>query len=344
MTLVAAFQHNGVPILLGDFLLTAQQDNGAYIRKKVHRISPNLVVGWADSKLSARVVLRELNDEFRNQHVTRGALENFLTHYPTDELRSLSVYLLGWIVDGEPHCFLWNSLYPEELFYGSPNFIGSGSPAFRKLLDQRLVFARSTGSSNVEEAILFSLTKSCRLISDEMFGGLNRELQFGFGFETLCFDGEQFRFVDNVLYTAFDIFYDVRKGNIQTRFHEAMLKYRSFGDYSAVQVNLPGENRTKFFAITSVFDDMPGLLERIPGINVSSNKTLPVASDYYCLYYRLHASDGLSTNGVMVYRADAPGHYVTVTRPKAGGEFIEFDFGFVRPLYRMIRDAQRTRQ
>src|SRR6266550_4655856 len=108
MTLIAAFQHDSVPLLLGDFLLTVQDSIGT--RKKVHLISPNLVVGWTGSKLAARTVLKELNDEFRDQHVTCAALEDFLTHYPTSDLGSLDTHLVGWVVDGEPRCFLWNSL------------------------------------------------------------------------------------------------------------------------------------------------------------------------------------------------------------------------------------------
>lgn len=341
MTLIAAFKQNEVPILLGDFLLTSSDSMGT--RKKVHLIAPNLAVAWTSSKLAARTVLKEMHARFEGERVTRQGLEDFLTNYPTSELASLDVRLVGWIVDQDAHCFLWNSLYPSELFYEPEHVDGSGAVAFEELKTMKSAMAGSIGSSKTEQAIFITLTTYCRLVSNEMFG-LNQAFHFGFGFEVAYFDGEQFRFVDDILCVGFEIFYDVRKSIIWKTVQEAIYKYRSFGEYSAVQINLPRENRTQFFAITPVFDDMPGLLDRIPGIDRATNKTLSVASNYYCLYYNFYASDGLSTNGVLVYRRGGASNIVTVTEPPGGGEFLEFNFEFVRPLYQTIRDSARGAQ
>jgi hypothetical protein len=331
MTLLAAFQHEGVPILLGDFLVTAQDQCGT--RKKIHLISPNFVIGWTDHRFAAQIVLRELDERFHGQHVSQTHVEDFLTHYPPSDLGSLGFLLVGWIVDGGPHCFLWNSLYPHEMFYSSDHLVGIGAPVFQGFLDNPGYLAASAGLPKVERAVLFSLTQCCRLISDEVLAGANQETGFGFAFEILYFDGQQFRFVDDISYSFFDILYDVRQSLIFPHFHGAIVKYRSFESYSVVQINLPNENRMRFFVMTPVFDDMPDLLTRIPGIDVSRNQSFSAKSDYYCVYYRVHTSDGILRHGAIVHRSSDPGNLVTVTRDSEGGEHFEVDFGFIRQLY-----------
>jgi hypothetical protein len=335
MTLLAAFQNCETPILLGDFLLTSPGQIGS--RKKVHLISPNLVVGWTGNRLSARLVLRDLHAEFAGQNVTRIALENFLTRYPTADLSSLEVRLVGWVVDGEAKCFLWNSLYPTELFYEGSHFDGSGAAAFEMLLNQRSIIVDATAATRTEQAIKFALIKSGKLIAKEIMIDIDAVAGFGFGFEILYFDGKQFRFVDNVLYSAFDVFLNVKTSEISTVFLGGIVKYRSFENYSVIQMSFPVENLTKLFAMTAVFDDMPDLKDRIPEIDTSKNEKFSLVSDYYCIYYRLFASDGLTTNGVMIYCPSDPGNHVEVVRYADGTERFGPDFGFVREVYSRLK-------
>src|SRR5438477_1144938 len=124
MTLVAAYKVDDVPLLLGDFLITSGELSGT--RKKIHFISPNFVVGWSGDLWAARPVLKALHDQFDNAHVQYGTLEKLLTQFPTEELGSLNVQIVGWVVDDEARCFLWRSDYPSELFYDNEYFIGSG--------------------------------------------------------------------------------------------------------------------------------------------------------------------------------------------------------------------------
>ena len=187
MTLIAAFKQNDVPILLGDFLLTGFDDTWG-TRKKSHLISKNFVVAWTGSRLAASTVLRELNSQFREQNVTRAGVEDFFTNYDTSQLGALEVHLVGWIIDDGPHCFLWNNLYPHELFYDSSHVDGSGAPASKRLLKRKLESRGSVGDSKIKQAIFYSLSKYATLIGHEIVG-LNHQLHFGFGFELLYFDG-----------------------------------------------------------------------------------------------------------------------------------------------------------
>ena len=47
MTLVAAYKHFEVPVLVGDMAVTMSGDHKfRTLRKKIYRISPNFVIGW----------------------------------------------------------------------------------------------------------------------------------------------------------------------------------------------------------------------------------------------------------------------------------------------------------
>lgn len=125
MTLVAAYRENGIPVLLGDFLLTADgQPSG--LRKKIHLISSNLVVGWTGTLIAAIPVLKDLHSEFNGRHVSKDEFERFLKNYPPANFGSFSVLLIGWIIDGEQHCFWWNSERPVDLFYEPYVYFGTG--------------------------------------------------------------------------------------------------------------------------------------------------------------------------------------------------------------------------
>lgn len=338
MTLVAGFQYDDVPILLGDFLISAGADQSV-LRKKVHLISSNLVVGWANDLWAARPFLKDLFTRFKDQQVQRPVLENFLRNYPTRDLGALSVQIVGWLIDDKPRCFFWRSDYPLEIYYAPQHFVGSGAETFKEILSRRSFVGSNRQRHGVEAAIYHSLFTSCRLISDEILVGLNQKQGFGFAFETVYFDGCQFRFVDDILYLAADIFYDPVSRQIHNGFYPITLKYRSFDSFSVIQQNELEEPRTKFFAITSVSRDVPNLLSNIPGLDTSKQEVFPLTSDYYCLFWRLQTSDGVVANGVAVDPAKNSGHYIEVIRNAEGLQKLEIKFDFIEQIYPSILNS-----
>jgi hypothetical protein len=338
MTLVAAFQHDSVPILLGDFLISAPSDQFG-TRKKIHLISTNLVVGWADDLWAAKPVLNDLSMRFHGSQVNRQELERFFKDYPTKDLGSLSVQIVGWLVDDEPLCFFWRSDYPLEIYYDQQHFVGSGAQTFKEMLSTRSFVGSNRELKGVEAAIFLSLMKSSSLIADEILFGLNRQQGFGFAFEIVYFDGLQFRFVDNILYSAADVFYDPISRQIHHRFYPVTVKYRSFNDFSVIQLNDLAEPRTQLFAVTPVFDNMPNLLRNIPGLDTSKNEVFPLISEYYCLFWRLQATDRVIANGVAVDPAKDSGHYIEVKKDAEGQQGLGINFDFIRQIYPSILNA-----
>ncbi len=75
MTLVAAYRPKGIPVLLGDFLITGGPHPST--RKKIHRIGPNFVIGWTGRQILAAPILGALVDRFRDQRVQMTEVEQF---------------------------------------------------------------------------------------------------------------------------------------------------------------------------------------------------------------------------------------------------------------------------
>lgn len=85
--MIAALSLNGVPVLIGDMVVTGAQDRP--YQRKIYWIGPNLVVGWTGYLTTARVIVKDLLDNFNNQSVTKAQLESFLTRYKAEDLGSL---------------------------------------------------------------------------------------------------------------------------------------------------------------------------------------------------------------------------------------------------------------
>ena len=120
MTVVAAFPLYGVPVLVGDLLVTADADANspsflptapetaarlpeqirarvAGTQKKVHLIGSNLAVAWCGSKLAASRVIYQLHKTFSSTRATVRTLTNELARITVyqDELFSVQTAIPG---------------------------------------------------------------------------------------------------------------------------------------------------------------------------------------------------------------------------------------------------------
>src|SRR5689334_18741789 len=100
MTLVAAFEVNGIPFLTGDIVVGRLDYTGPQtivptrtdldeilprdwyrgitgVRRKLAVINKKLVVGWADSYFVASAIIRQLKEQFQDKYVVRDDLHQF---------------------------------------------------------------------------------------------------------------------------------------------------------------------------------------------------------------------------------------------------------------------------
>jgi hypothetical protein len=253
MTLVSAFKNRGIPLLIGDFLLTDRHRRASGLSKKVHLMGPNVAIGWAGSLITAVPVLRDLYALTKDNFLTRRELENFLTEYPRHELRG-EAHLIGWVIDGKSQCFLWNTLAPSHIHWDETIIDGSGEEGFLKVLDSAGGWGiTEPSSSNLDSAIKYALFATSHLMSDEVLARNNQKLGFGHAYEILYYDGLRFRSVENVIYSIFDL---NLKPHVTTCTPELYTFFRYFtldGNSIIEQLKMSSDER-RFDLITPVFE------------------------------------------------------------------------------------------
>lgn len=302
MTLVAAYRPEGIPVLIGDFLVTGGGQTSS--KKKIYKVSPNLAVGWSGSMFVAAPILRALFVAFEDKHVTRDEVEYFFTHRPEDELSTAPLFIIGWLITDQPYCFLWNGLYPTKLFYEAFHIIGSGSDKFADLVTRKSM-GGSWGSkrTTIEQAIFSALSKATELYSDENLAKMNRREGFGHGYELLYFDGSEFNYVENIAFFGMDILLNSDNSN-HCRQYEYWYRYHSLSNSSFLQsLNLKtGEMRLE--VIYPVFN----YLGKDAAFEFTAGR---FRADYYCIYMRIQNTKGESYNASLVLsdNKDGPSRY-----------------------------------
>jgi hypothetical protein len=289
MTLVAAFKNRGVPLLLGDFLLTDKHRRASGLRKKIHLLSSNLAVGWTGAFVTAKTVLTDLHQEFRESRLTHKDVEYFLSHYPHSELGSGAAHLVGWVVDDKPRCFLWNSESPERLHYDDNIADGTGEETFRAILASGGGSgATSPSASKLDAAVRYALFVSSHLMSDEVLEKRNQRAGFGHAYEILYYNGTEFRYVNKVIYSFCDLNlisdFQSRKPVIYTFFRYSNIDAHS--NHSILEVcKLERDDRT-FHLITPIFETGRGEVEYVASTGVFENRGFTSIDYYLCLLVR----------------------------------------------------------
>ena len=100
MTVIAGFAVEGLPILMGDLLVSGPESPGRSVnipsigdarivfpegsgfiptgvRQKVNLISNNLVIAWANNRLAAQTIIKDLLEEDRKKSFTYDRLQGY---------------------------------------------------------------------------------------------------------------------------------------------------------------------------------------------------------------------------------------------------------------------------
>ena len=295
MTLIAAYKTEGVPVLLGDFLITRDDSDIETHRKKIHKISSNFVVGWTGSLFTATRFYRDLYSAFENQIVTKNAVENFLVTYDTEIFIGKDLVILGWIAEEkENYCFRWRADYSEMVFYDEQYegfFHGSGSEFYENLLKEKGNINYGGQNDNYDKAIFTVLNEVSALTNAEyLTTNKSWRNRYGFAYEILYLKDGGFKYVDDVFFTTIDILVDDNGDPIDPsvaqflpELDHLLYKYRNFEKFSLVQIFNPNNNSTDLClinGITSGTEDIQKFIEQ--GI-----KLLPFESFYKCFTYRI---------------------------------------------------------
>jgi hypothetical protein len=325
MTLIAATRFEGIPVLFGDLLLTAPAKTGvesfhpvqpsvaarlpqytgtrvAGAARKAILINDYLAVGWAGSHFSAGAILKSLLREFGSRRASYAELQSFLGTQARHQENTLAVHLVGWIFDVEHRCFRWNSQWPHELFEAPEHFDGTGEDLFRSILNNVTVRGQGPGFKDVNDLVAYlAASEMGNCIAQDVASGKLTENYFGYGFETIFWNGLRYRYVDEITYVIrWQIFKDIFKhldnAEFRTYHPQLIIKYKAFKEYCIMQtVHNSGVLKDNIF-VDAI--GMPRDNFKIP--NLRKNVPYSLKSPLYCSYVEITAPGGQNASGTIV--------------------------------------------
>lgn len=325
MTLIAAYRHKGIPVLIGDMALSKGELRS--LRKKVYLINNNFAVGWTGYSIVAKEVITALRKAYSNKRVTKESVENFFKMHEISDFGSLHTNFIGWVIDKEPYCFLWNCLYPKEIFYNDHFFEGTGEEYFESLRKREWDSGGSALPSE-EEAVLSVINEVAHARFEESLYRKSWDLSFGASYDILIFLKGRFRYVRSIAYIGWDYFWDSHKGTGCLEQAPIIIKHNCMGEYSIIQEALHGryhDGRTINYLSRPVYDDMPTA-------NLS-DFPLTLQSDYYANYFLFRES------GKIIFKILLTVQKITSEGPlrvkKHGGAYLlDYDTDELDQIYR----------
>ena len=354
MTLVSAFRQLGVPMLVGDFLISSPADglphtyiptNPAFntskpesgyrvsgMRRKLSIIAPNLCVGWAGNRIAARAVFRELTENAALVSANIESIRSLLLSI--QDLSTMPVDIVGWVIHGDAVAFKWSSEFPSEFYAGSDFTIGSGSILFSDLMKEN-PSAHSASLASQELAIFKTLAKSALFLAKETGSAATLRNFCGYGLEIVALGPAGFSFLESMTYLNFLLRVGLDE-RIRSFPHRIMYKYQGQKDYALVQVvqssENPGANTGKAFPLKSE-NTFVSLIEPVfPDVSVPRDKwmhRLSMQSRFYCLHLSVEIQGAGYGSVALVIDGNDLGDFRHYKRDEM--DYFEFSVDMVRP-------------
>jgi hypothetical protein len=213
MTLVAAFKIEGVPVLLGDLLITDEPTNSPHqllptrpdlgnaspaerrrigVRRKVLLLGDKLIVGFTGKVAAGSVLFKDLHRRFCEKTPSRDEL-NFALRMHNISL-SGDASVVGWLADPQPQCFSWAAKAGSHLQWCTHALLGSGADHFMKSI---LAVDRVDHSNNftpTELARFVAITKATSVLGNELGPAVTLKNNYGYCIEVATWNGERFEF------------------------------------------------------------------------------------------------------------------------------------------------------
>lgn len=258
MTLVAACRIKGVPVLIGDLLLTEKapgprtflptrnvvRGDGPpppprLLSKKIHRISDGFVVGFTGAAVVGAALVQKLVERFEGIVPSPSELQTFLAML--DLPRREEAMIVGWLcTERSWTSFAWRGEEPAFLEL-TEMVAGSGAAHFQSNVDPADRVSWGGGlDTAVEQAGYEGICNIGKLLSEEVSRGRNLEADYGFGGEVLVWSGTRFRYVADVAYTFWDITVDGQQF-VSVSLAKIIVRYRTYDRFSVMQTTHVGE-------------------------------------------------------------------------------------------------------
>lgn len=296
--MIAGFKESGIPMLLGDVLLTGKNGSKG-VRKKIHKISPNLVVSWTGHLFAAQLVIKDLHQFYQGRKISKLELEDFFKYYQVSDLASLEVQIIGWVIDIVPYCFRWNSGWPHELFYHPFHYGGSGS----ELLEQANIGSEIGSSPSGEPDLPCGKRRVTDLIghllAEEALGHDLQQYGFGHAYDFLYYSGTEFCYMPQTLVSIIQFDMDGNGMISRISLNNTCYKIQSIANETVVQIHSTNDHTTHIEIISNLWtknpEQLPEIRDYLKGLqqNVTLNSGYKFSydSDYYSFILHFFETD-----------------------------------------------------
>ncbi|WP_428488335.1 hypothetical protein [Rhodopila sp.] len=262
MTVIAALRLEGIPALIGDFLLTDQRKDlphfplptrpdmsnpvGKPLPHRIHGmerkcliINSRFAIGFTGHVPAAKLLFTELENKFGKKSEGPSLIQIDLAlkkFKPEINRRKLDATIVGWTVRSRPRCFSWTAASDSKASPVNEAIVGSGATKFRaSLSDSSHIGFSETVANAYERATLRGINIVGRVLSDELVSGHNLITGYGYGAEIALFTGTRFAFVPKIGYTFWNIRLD-QNGLISLQSPSKICIYEDKGRYSLLEI------------------------------------------------------------------------------------------------------------
>jgi len=351
MTVAAAILIEGIPALIGDFLITDNDTTKPHdflptrpdinskafehlkrriagTRRKIHIFNDRFIAGFTGSVDAGAEIFADLEQRFTMTAPTIRELDATLQQFNTKYAGSAEV--TGWTMRTRPRCFRWSAgsgsgarLVPSEI-------LGSGAVHFGELLARARMRGYSKSVTQAwDKAVLQGLTIIGDLVTEELSSGKNLEAAYGYGGEMILLTSRGFHSVEKFTLMFWDARIE-RDGTLMYRPREVAAVYENRGRYAAVQIahlqSAEGQlkaNSTHVMAITPIHDPMDDL-------DVTAMGRLELSAPYYFVaFFVVDTRSGKSGVFTVIDRS-GPDSALRFIK-KDGKDFFEMDMRAIAP-------------
>jgi hypothetical protein len=227
MTLIAAQVVNGIPIILGDLLITVDRGDSHFntisiptvdnvnrylephgsrrvvgISQKINLVARNVCVAWSGSKLQASMLIRHLYDQWNDKDVTEEMFVRTLDKYPRENSGEIKVIAYLYDKNNRRFCSKDNiGGVPYEL--GEIRQIqmeGSGMGDYLQVIEQISSGKMVGEATSLDEVVARVLNLISTGLGAQIMEGVGLVDGWGGGFELAFIVGDSFEKLSDILF------------------------------------------------------------------------------------------------------------------------------------------------
>ena len=351
MTVVANLLIEGVPVLIGDTVITSSEPGASSIavptvrtlpplrrpitafRRKIYIIEKRLAVAWTGNALKAEQLIPSLRHHIQKRGVAERELEDFLSSYQFPVQGGGVLRLIGWIAERNPRPFWWSTQYPDEIVYDEHDVEGLGAEVFRAAFFSRDMAVKGSGLTHEEHVFFVCLCGISRLLTLETTQGLPLAHGFGFCYDIVVWSKYRFKYISSYTQTNIDVAYNSSTKGGQYRLRNPILIYNSIGNSAAFWAIRYGDQQNPDQSHDLLGTD-PIIIRSIIHHGVISLPKPRFHSKFFCAFLQIVDENGISISApYCITDQTGPGDGMWLSR-QGTLEFLQLDMSIVTTIHR----------